>query len=130
MTASTIGLHEAVDIVGRNQPAGIGVVDDLRWAAAVDRDHRQLAGHRLDQHLAELLVDRGVNEKVAGAQEVRQIVVRVPAGEEDVRTAEALGIEIEGRGGALQALLVADDDPLTSRRPVADRSQPANRVCP
>ena len=34
-------------------------------------------------------MDRGVNEKVAGAQEVRQIVVRVPAGEEDVRIAEA-----------------------------------------
>ena len=31
-----------------------------------------------------------MNEKVAGAQEVRQIVVRVPAGEEDVRAAEAL----------------------------------------
>ena len=30
-----------------------------------------------------------MNEKVAGAQEVRQIVVRVPAGEEDVRAAEA-----------------------------------------
>ena len=81
---------EGLGVVGRNQPAGLGVVDDRRRAAAVDRDHRQPAGHRLDQHLAELLVDRGVDEQVGGAQEVGQLRVGVPAGEEDVGAAEPL----------------------------------------
>ena len=90
MTAATIAAASASSVVGLDQPAGVRVVDDLGRAGAVDGDRRQLAGHRLDQDLAELLVDRGVDEDVAGAQEVGQVVVGVPAGEEDVGDAEAL----------------------------------------
>ena len=55
-----------------------------------DRDHRQPTGHRLHQHLAELLVDRSVDEDVACREEVGELLVVVPAGEEDAGHSQAL----------------------------------------
>ena len=46
--------------------------------------------HRLHQHLAELLVDRSVDEDVACRKEVGKVLVVVPAGEEDAGHPEAL----------------------------------------
>ena len=84
------GVREGRRVVGRDEPAGRGVVDDDRGAAAIDGDHGELAGHRLDQDLAELLVDGGVDEQVAGAEKVGQVGVGVPAGKEDAGTAKPL----------------------------------------
>ena len=79
-----------VAVVRRDQPARLAVVDDRRRSSPIDGDHRQSAGHRLDQHLAELLADRGVDEDVGGREEAWELVVAVPAGEEDVAYAETL----------------------------------------
>lgn len=76
--------------VGFHQPTGVRVVDDFRGAGPVDGDRRQFTGHRLDQGLAELLVDRSVDQGIARAEEVGRVVVGVPAGEEDVGDREAL----------------------------------------
>ena len=59
-------------VVRRHEPPGRPVVDDLGGAAAVDGDHRQLAGHGLDEHLPEALVDRRQHHDVAGAKQVRE----------------------------------------------------------
>jgi len=58
----------------------------------IDRDHRQPARHRLDDHLPELLVHRRQHQHVGGMQGERQLVVPAPAGEEDV--AGTLGSEL------------------------------------
>jgi hypothetical protein len=80
---------EAHDVVGLHQPAGLPVADDRGGAERIDGDRRSRAGHRLDDDLAELLADRREHEDVGGGEEVRQLLVAVPAGQEDVLRAGA-----------------------------------------
>jgi hypothetical protein len=47
-------------------------------------DHRQAAGHRLDEDEPERLGDGGQDERVGSVQGLRKLVVRAPAGEEDL----------------------------------------------
>ena len=61
----------AVGLVVHDE-AGHAVVDHLGHRAAVERDHRRAAGHRLDHHQAERLrpVDRE-QQRVGARQECR-----------------------------------------------------------
>src|SRR6187401_3479709 len=100
---------EGVDVVGLDQPPGLRIVDDRRRPAAPDRDHRQPAGHRLDQDLAELLTHGGVDEEVAGSEEGRKLLVPLPAGEEDVAGAGP-GDRLAGMLALPLAGMAADED--------------------
>ena len=70
------------------EPAALPVADDFRGPVRGAGDHGQAAGHRLDQCEPERLGDRGEDEQVARVQCLGQLLVRTPAGEEDVRDAD------------------------------------------
>ena len=59
-------------VVGGDEPAGSGG-NDLGRAVRVGGEHRQSAGHRLDQDEPERLRDRGQDEQVGGVQRLRQL---------------------------------------------------------
>src|SRR6266542_281716 len=82
---------EAVLVVGRDQPARLAVGDDFRRSVCAAGDHGQPAGHRLDQHQPERLADRGQHEQVGGVQRLRELLVRAPAGKEDLPVPEPAG---------------------------------------
>ena len=72
-------------VVRRDEPAvrlAVDHVDEARRAAARRRDHRQLAGHRLEVHQAERLVGGGRDEAVSAAEAERKLVVAAPSAEE------------------------------------------------
>src|SRR6266516_5701474 len=82
------GANERVDervfVVGRNEPARPSVRDDRRRARRPAGDHREAAGHRLNQDEPERLGDGGQDERVGRVQRLWQLLVRAPAGEEDL----------------------------------------------
>ena len=96
-------------VVGRDQPASRAVGDDVGRAEAVDGDRRQPAGHALDEHRPELLAHRGQDVDVGRRQERRQLVVAVPAGEEDVARARG-GDRVGGMLALPLAGIAAEQD--------------------
>src|SRR6266516_1118661 len=82
---------EAVLVVGRDQPAGLAVGDDFGRSVGAAGDHGQPAGHRLDEHQPERLRGRGQHEQIGGVQRLRQLLVRAPAGKEDLPVPEPAG---------------------------------------
>ena len=82
----------------------------LRHRAAVGRDHRAPAGHRLEDRQAEGLVVRGVHERGRGAVERQRLVVRDPADPHDVVVDAQLGGEGVQLGGVRGIRRAADDD--------------------
>jgi len=54
----------------------------------VGGDHWQAARHRLDEDEPERLGNAGKHEQVGSVQGFRQLVMRVPTGEEDLRASE------------------------------------------
>ena len=83
-------LGQGLLVVGGDEPAGARG-DDLGGPVRVGGDHRQPAGHRLHEDEPERLGDRGQHEQVGGVQGVRQLVMRAPAGEEDLLVADRPG---------------------------------------
>src|SRR6266540_584821 len=83
-------VRERVLVVGWDEPAGAGG-DDLRRSGRLGGDHRQPAGHGLDEHEPKGLGDRGQNEQVGGVQRLWEQLVRPPAGEEDLVVPERAG---------------------------------------
>src|SRR6266516_2002653 len=77
-------VDERVFVVGRNEPARPSVRDDRRRARRPAGDHPEAAGHRLNQDEPERLGDGGQDERVGRVQRLRQLLVRAPAGEEDL----------------------------------------------
>jgi hypothetical protein len=77
--------HERLPVVGWHEPA-LAAADDLGRALRVAGDHGEAAGHRFDQGEPECLRDRGQHEQVSlsGVQRLGKLVVRPPAGEEDI----------------------------------------------
>jgi hypothetical protein len=82
------GVDERVFVVGRNEPAGFSVGDDRRRAVRAAGDHRETAGHRLDEDEPERLGDRGQDEHVGRVQRPRELLVRAPAGQEDLSVSD------------------------------------------
>ena len=91
LTASTSALASPCDVVGLDQPARLAVRRRCRpgrsASTAIAGSPQAIA---LDEHLAELLAHRRQDDHVGRGQDVRQLVVVVPAGEEDVAGADAL----------------------------------------
>src|SRR6266516_3538881 len=77
-------VDERVFVVGRNEPARPSVRDDRRRARRPAGDHREAAGHRLNQDEPERLGHGWQDERVGRVQRLRQLLVRAPAGEEDL----------------------------------------------
>ncbi|CAM2163741.1 hypothetical protein BO443_120084 [Burkholderia orbicola] len=96
-TLADRGARQAVDPVQRadralhvlDDEAGHAVLDHFRHGAAVERDDRRAAGHRLDHHQAERLrpVDRE-QQRLRAGQERRLLCFVDLADEFDVRLAE------------------------------------------
>jgi hypothetical protein len=66
------------------------VGDDRRRAVRPAGDHRQAAGHRLDEDEPERLGDGGQDERVGRVQRLGELLVRAPAGEEDLPVPDPL----------------------------------------
>jgi hypothetical protein len=82
--------RERVLVVGWDEPAG-SRGDNLRRPGRLGREHRQPAGHRLDEHEPKGLSDRGQDKQVGGVQRLWEQAVRPPAGEEDLVVRERAG---------------------------------------
>ena len=96
-------------VVDVEQPARLPVLDDLRGPERRGGDRRHAAGHRLDDHLAEALARRREHEEVRGGQQLGQLGLVVPAGEQRAGEPEAL----DRVGGVLAlplARVAADQD--------------------
>ena len=83
-TASTRARGERRLVVGLHEPAGPPSSTISAGPEAVDRDRRQPAGHRPRRAPSRTARARRRGRRVAGVEERRQLVVVVPAGEEDV----------------------------------------------
>src|SRR6266516_1331616 len=77
-------VDERVFVVGRNEPTRPSVGDDRRRARRPAGDHREAAGHRLNQDEPERLGDGRQHERVGRVQRLRELLVRAPAGKEDL----------------------------------------------
>src|ERR687891_1687280 len=81
------GIDERLLVVGRHEPARPAIGDDRRRAVRPAGDHGQAAGHRLDEDEPERLGDGREDERVGSVQGLGKLLVRAPAGEEDVPVA-------------------------------------------
>jgi hypothetical protein len=77
-------VDERVLVVGPNEPARPSVGDDRRRAMHPAGDNGQAEGHRLDEDEPERLGDGRQDERVGRVQRLRKLLMRAPAGEEDL----------------------------------------------
>ena len=87
------GAGAVVDLLDRDQPAGLPVDDDLGDAAGGRRDDGQLAGHRLEVDDAQRLVDRRANEDPVRRTAARRPRCGATSPDPDDAVA-ALGLEV------------------------------------
>ena len=110
----------SVDVV--DEEAGLAVGDQLRHRAAVERDHRRPARHRLDDAVAERFVEPDeMQQRVRAAEQLRSLVRPTGADERHLVAVDARRDEL------VEVLLVLHDAGDHERHPA--RGGNVDRFC-